>query len=139
MCTPAFAVTDQKSQRKQFSEVLLNLKGVHGSSSATRPSFIGLYVRLSRAERWQGLYLFRKPAREDFIEPKNVLDGDIRDAVLKLEKLGEKTKQRFAREHNYEMWFQEWNAMPQSTSGTEIVDEEDASLWCDPGVSEFGS
>jgi len=98
---------------------------------------MSLYVQLSRAERWEGLYLFRKPARGDFIEPKNVLDGDMRDAVLKLEKLGEETRQRFAREHNHETWFQEWDAMPESLSGTEIVDEEDASLWCDPEVSEI--
>ncbi len=51
LCTPAFAMTDQKSQGKQFSEVLLNLKGVHGSGTATRPSFMSLYVQLSRAER----------------------------------------------------------------------------------------
>ncbi|KAK6854926.1 hypothetical protein PG995_009114 [Apiospora arundinis] len=52
LCTPAFAVTDQKSQGKQFSQVLLNLKGVHASSgTTTRPSFMSLYVQLSRAER----------------------------------------------------------------------------------------
>ena len=51
LCTPAFAMTDQKSQGKQFSEVLLNLKGVHGSSTAVKPSFMSLYVQLSRAER----------------------------------------------------------------------------------------
>jgi hypothetical protein len=44
-------MTDQKSQGKQFSEVLVNLKGVHSSGTATRPSFISLYVQLSRAER----------------------------------------------------------------------------------------
>ncbi|KAK8120463.1 hypothetical protein PG999_004583 [Apiospora kogelbergensis] len=82
LCTPAFAVTDQKSQGKQFSQVLLNLKGVHASSgTTTRPSFMSLYVQLSRAERWDGLYLFRKPARSDFIEPRNVLDEDMWQAV----------------------------------------------------------
>ena len=73
LCTPAFAMTDQKSQGKQFAEVHLNLKGIYGSSAATKPSFMSLYVQLSRAERWEGLSLFRKPARADFIEPKNVL------------------------------------------------------------------
>jgi hypothetical protein len=42
LCTPAFAMTDQKSQGKQFSDVLVNLKGVHGSGTATRPSFMSL-------------------------------------------------------------------------------------------------
>ena len=49
LCTPAFAMTDQKSQGKQFSNVLVNLKGVHSSGTATRPSFMSLYVQLSRA------------------------------------------------------------------------------------------
>ncbi len=45
------------------------------------------YVQLARAERWEGLYLFRKLARSDFIEPKNMMDRDMTDAVLKLERL----------------------------------------------------
>ena len=130
LCTPAFAMTDQKSQGKQFPEVLLNLKGVHGSSTATKPSFMSLYVQLSRAEKWEGLYLFRKPARGDFIEPKNVLDRDMRDAVLKLERLGDETRRRFERDHRQEGWFQDWNAMPDSILASEFADEEDASLWC---------
>ena len=131
LCTPAFAMTDQKSQGKQFSEVLLNLKGVHGGSRATRPSFMSLYVQLSRAETWNGLYLFREPARGDFIEPKNVLDGSMRDAALKLERLGDETRRRFEQEHRYKVWFQYWNAMPESTPASEFASEEDASLWCD--------
>jgi hypothetical protein len=81
-------MTDQKSQGKQFSDVLVNHKGVHSSGTATRPSFMSLYVQLSRAKGWDGLHLFRKPARGDFIEPKNVLDKDMRDAILKLERRG---------------------------------------------------
>jgi hypothetical protein len=91
-------MTDQKNQGKQFSEVLLSLKGVHGSSAATRPNFMSLYVQLSRAERWEGLYLFREPARGDFIELKNALDSDMRQAVVRLEKLGDETRRRFERD-----------------------------------------
>ena len=131
LCTPVFAMTDQKSQGKQFSEVLLNLKGVYGSSTATRPSFMSLYVQLSRAERWEGLYLFRKPARSDFIEPKNVLDRAMREAVLKLERLGDETRQHFERDHRHERWFQDWNAISESTLATPVTDEEDTSLWCE--------
>ncbi|KAK4118192.1 hypothetical protein N657DRAFT_716165 [Parathielavia appendiculata] len=83
LCTPACAMTDQKSQGKQFSSVLVNLKGAHAGDTATRPRFMSLYVQLSRAGRWEGLHLFRKPERGDFIEPKNVLDKDMRDAILK--------------------------------------------------------
>jgi ATP-dependent DNA helicase PIF1 len=133
-CTPAFAMTDQKSQGKQFSEVLVNLKGVHGSSTATRPSFMSLYVQLSRAETWNGLYLFRKPARSDFIEPRNVLDSDMRDAVSKLESLGDKTRQRFEQDYNREAWFAVWQAMTESTESnphTQSVtaDQQDTSFW----------
>ncbi|KAL2186840.1 hypothetical protein L209DRAFT_771518 [Thermothelomyces heterothallicus CBS 203.75] len=82
------------SQGKQFSDVLLNLKGVYSSSTATRPSFMSLYG--------------------DFIEPKNVLDKDIREAVLRLEKLGDESRRRFERNHRHETWFQEWDAMAES-------------------------
>ncbi|KAL6406058.1 hypothetical protein AUP68_10619 [Ilyonectria robusta] len=139
LCTPAFAMTDQKSQGKQFSEVLLNLKGVHGGSTAKRPSFMSLYVQLSRAERWEGLYLFRRPARGDFIEPKNVLDGQMREAVYKLERLGDETRQRFERDHTHESWFQDWDAIPDSTSVTEVDEEDDTSLWCDSKDSKAQS
>jgi hypothetical protein len=130
-CTPAFAMTDQKSQGKQFSEVLVNLKGVHGSSTATRPSFMSLYVQLSRAETWNGLYLFRKPARSDFIEPRNVLDKDMRDAVSKLESLGDDTKQRFEQDYNSEAWFAAWKAMtePNTHPQNATADQEDNSSW----------
>ena len=139
LCTPAFAMTDQKSQGKQFSDVLVNLKGVHSSGTATRPSFMSLYVQLSRAQSWDGLHLFREPARGDFIEPKNVLDKDMRDAILELERRGEETRRRFEHDHRHESWFQEWDAMPESGQGGETDDVEDALLWRDPGVSEPGS
>ncbi len=126
-------------QGKQFSDVLVNLKGVHGSGTATRPSFMSLYVQLSRAESWEGLYLFRTPARGDFIEPKNVLAEDMRDAVLRLERLGDETRRRFEQGHRNEAWFQEWDAMPESAPAIEAADVEDAGLWSDNGVSELGS
>jgi ATP-dependent DNA helicase PIF1 len=132
-------MTDQKSQGKQFSDVLVNLKGVRGSGTATRPSFMSLYVQLSRAERWEGLYLFRRPERGDFIEPKNVLDNDMRDAILKLERRGEETRRRFELDHRHETWFQEWDAMAESAQATEAADKEDASRWCDREPFEAGS
>jgi hypothetical protein len=131
LCTSAFAMTDQKSQGKQFSDVLVNLKGVHSSGTATRPSFMSLYVQLSRAESWDGLHLFRTPARGDFIEPKNVLDKDMREAIVKLERRGDDTRRRFERDHRHMTWFQEWAAIPETAQATDAVDEEDASLWCD--------
>ena len=129
LCTPAFAMTDQKSQGKQFSEVLLNLKGVHGSSTATRPSFMSLYVQLSRAETWRGLHLFRKPARSDFIEPKNVLEADIRQAIYQVERLGHQTRQRFEHDYGQKPWFQAWDGMPEASLVDEAVGQVDTSLW----------
>jgi hypothetical protein len=137
LCTPAFAMTDQKSQGKQFSDVIVNLKGVHSSGTATRPSFMSLYVQLSRAESWDGLHLFRKPARGDFIEPKNVLDKEMREAIVKLERRGDETRRRFEQDHRNEPWFREWDAMAEAAQATEAADEkEDASLWCDTEVLE---
>ncbi|KAK8029501.1 hypothetical protein PG993_010792 [Apiospora rasikravindrae] len=79
-------MTEQKSQGKQFANVLLNLKGAHGcTGGAGRPSFMSLYVQLSRATRWEGLYLFQEPERADSIEPKNLLDSDKREVVARLE------------------------------------------------------
>ncbi len=83
-----------------------------------------------------GLYLFRKPARGDFIEPKNVLDEDIRDAVFKLERLGDATRAYFEREHRHKNWFQDWDSMPESMPATDTAEEEDGSLWCGSDVSE---
>jgi len=107
LCTLAFAMQDQKSQGNQFSEVFLNLKGVH-RIIPTRPSFIKSYVQLSRAKRWEGLYLFRTPARSDFMEPQNVLDSDMRDAVPKLKRLGDRTIQHFVQSHKQSTWFCDW-------------------------------
>jgi hypothetical protein len=115
LCTPAFAMTDQKSQRKQFEEVLLNLKGAScRTGKTTRPSFMSLYVQLSRATSWDGLYLFQEPERADFIEPKNVLDGDMREAVERLERRGEETRERFRREHGHKSWFTAWDAIEEA-------------------------
>ncbi|EAQ86879.1 hypothetical protein CHGG_08132 [Chaetomium globosum CBS 148.51] len=112
LCTPAFAMTDQKSQGKQFSDVLVNLKGVHSSGTATRPSFMSL----------------------DFIEPKDVLDKDMRNAIVKLEQRGKETRQRFEEDHKHESWLREWDAMPESGQGTETADEEDAPLWTETEI-----
>ncbi|KAK3358124.1 hypothetical protein B0T25DRAFT_590134 [Lasiosphaeria hispida] len=42
---PTFMMIDQKSQGKQFSQVLLNLKGIYGSSVTMKPSFMSLLER----------------------------------------------------------------------------------------------
>jgi len=86
---------------------------------------MSLYTQLSRAERWEGLHLFRKLARSNFIKPNNVLDRAIREVVLKLERLGDETRQYFERDHKHERWFQDWNAISESMLATTVTDEED--------------
>ena len=98
---------------------------------------MSLYVQLSRAERWDGLYVFRKPARDDFIEPKNVLDEDMREGVVRLERLGETTRRCFERDQRYQSWFQDRDAMPEAAPISSVRDE-DTSLWCDSEASEVG-
>jgi hypothetical protein len=48
---------------------------------------MSLYVQLSRAESWEGLHPFRKPARGDF------------------ERLGDETRRRFEQGYRNEAWF----------------------------------
>ena len=68
-----------------------------------------------------------------------MLDKDMRDAILKLERRAEETKRRFETDHRHESWFREWDAMPESGQGTETDDVEDAAPWRDTGVSELRS
>ncbi|KAK3298943.1 transcription factor/nuclear export subunit protein 2-domain-containing protein [Chaetomium fimeti] len=71
------------------------------------------------AGRWQGLYLFRKLARGDFIEPKNVLDKDMRDGILKLERRGEETRRQFEQDHRQaSSWFPAEIAKADANSDT---------------------
>jgi hypothetical protein len=48
-----------------------------------------------------------KPACGDFVEPKNVLDKDMGDAILKLERPGEESRPQFEQDHRHESWFQQ--------------------------------
>ncbi|KAK8106610.1 hypothetical protein PG999_009969 [Apiospora kogelbergensis] len=107
LCTPAFA----------FAEVLLNIKGApRGTATAPRPGFTSLYVQLSRATQWEGLYLFQEPERSDSIEPRNVLESNMKNAAARLERQGDETRERFWREHGQESWFAAWGAMELETA-----------------------
>ncbi|KAK3358123.1 hypothetical protein B0T25DRAFT_540990 [Lasiosphaeria hispida] len=93
-----------------------------------KPSFMSLYVQLSRVERWEGLYLFWKPGRADFIKLKNVLGRDMWEVILRLERVGEETWWCFEQDYRCESWFQDWDAMPESTGEGDSEDEEEALL-----------
>src|SRR5216117_1403100 len=63
-CTPAFVVTDYKSQGRSFTDLLLELRGKF--TTTTGPSkcdFMSLYVQLSRATRWEGIRLYNELRR----------------------------------------------------------------------------
>ncbi|KAK7928542.1 hypothetical protein PG985_005540 [Apiospora marii] len=109
LCTSAFAVTDRKSQGKQFAEVLLNLKGApprdrNGAAAQ-------LHEPLRAAVEGDA-----EPERSDFIEPRNVLDSDLKNAAARLERQGGETRERFWREHGQESWFAAWGAMELETT-----------------------
>ncbi|KAH9993885.1 hypothetical protein F4779DRAFT_222022 [Xylariaceae sp. FL0662B] len=123
---------------KQLSKVLPDLKGVHGSSATTRPSFMSICVQLSRAESWARIYLLREPARGDFIELKNVLDESLRDAVHRLGRLGGKIREPFEDDNRHELWLRERAATPESISTAKTIDK-DASLWTDSDDSDTES
>ena len=58
-------------------------------------------------------------------QAKNVLDEDMREAVLQLEKLGDETRQSFKQDYRHESWFQEWDAMVEASAATEAANEDD--------------
>ena len=62
----------------------------------------------------------------------------MREAVLRLEKLGDETRQSFERDYRHESWFQEWDAMVEASAATEAADEDDKSLWDDSEDIEMG-
>ena len=63
------------------------------------------------------------------LEYSNALDKDMRDAVSKLESLGDKTRQRFEQDYNGEAWFAVWKGMTEPNPQTAATDQEDISLW----------
>ena len=79
-----------------------------------------------------------EPARGDFIEPKNVLDEEMRAAVLRLERLGDETRQSFEQDHSSESWFQEWDAMMEADMLDNVADDDDTLLWDNSEDSELG-
>jgi hypothetical protein len=42
-----------------------------------------------------------------------MLDRDVRNVVLKLERMGKKIQRRFKRDHGHVSCFQNWDAMPE--------------------------
>ena len=64
----------------------------------------------------RGLYLVKEPERPDFIVSENILDRDMKNAVARLERQGDETKERFRREHRQESWFAAWDATEPETA-----------------------
>ena len=56
-----------------------------------------LVKRLVVLRQREWLHLCHKAVREGFIKPKNVLSSDMREAAVRLEKLGDETRRSFER------------------------------------------
>ncbi len=52
-----------------------------------------------------------------------MIDSGIKDAVAKLEKLGDETRRAFEAGHRHEAWFQKWQSMPESAPAAEAGDK----------------
>lgn len=89
----------------QFSEVLVNLWRSWWQHSNEAELYEPVHAVIKDREVGR-LYVFRKPARGDFIEPKNVLDEDMREGVVRLERLGDETRPCFERNFRHTSWFQ---------------------------------
>ena len=118
-CTPAFVVTDYKSQGRSFTDLLLELRGKF--TTTTGPSkcdFMSLYVQLSRATRWEGIRLYNELRRVDFIEPINQVDPRLRKGMEGLERLGKTTRQLIENTSvsggQGATWIRRWKAMTES-------------------------
>jgi PIF1-like helicase len=99
-CTPAFVMTDYKSQSRTFENLLLDLKGrMVTTSGPSKCDPISLYVQISRATTWEGFKIRSQLRRKDFIEPKNVIDEKLRKRILELEKLSRITMNAFRDDH----------------------------------------
>ena len=48
----------------------------------------------------------------------------MRQAVLRLEKLGDESRRRFERDQGQKSWFRDWDAMPESSPVAEVDDEK---------------
>ena len=55
----------------------------------------------------------------------------MRNAVLKLEMLGDEARRQFERGHWHRGWFRDWDAMPEHIQTPEDADDEDTTLWHD--------
>jgi hypothetical protein len=66
-CTPAFAITDYKSQGKSLEQVVL---GLYGRYRGDKCSFNSLYVQLSRCKTLNGVRLLRQLKQAEFLSIK---------------------------------------------------------------------
>ena len=83
-CTPAFAITDYKSQSQTFNRVCLDID--------TGTTFSSLYVGLSRCQTREGVSLLRPIPQTVWNKRPN---NNIKTGMMRLEKLSEKTIEKW--------------------------------------------
>jgi hypothetical protein len=85
-CTPAFAITDYKSQSQTFDKMCGDID--------SRSSFSHMYVDLSRGKTLEGMFLLRPiPEAVWNREPPD----NIKSGMLRLEELSKKTLEKWNR------------------------------------------
>jgi len=98
-CTPAFAITDYKSQGHDFNEIVAEIRGRQSFPDGTpkKCDFMTLYVVLSRCTTFEGLSFMSRIRETDFLG--NSVSETIKRGVERLEKLHLETTERFFETH----------------------------------------
>jgi len=113
-CVSAFAMTAHKAQGKTFDKILVDLSTV-GSHGKRNVGFESLYVQLSRATSWEGIFVNRPMDRQAFLNSK--LDPDMSEGLQKLDQLASATRRSFESlcdnhdDQRLRSWYQQWRTM----------------------------
>ncbi|KAF6786401.1 DNA repair and recombination protein, partial [Colletotrichum musicola] len=99
-CSPAFALTDFKSQGRTLEKTLLGLYGTKQGATSTQRSkcaAISMYVQLSRARRFEDIALIEPLNVADFLKER--MPDDQIDGIRRLNTLAEESIAGFEAAH----------------------------------------
>ena len=98
-CTPAFAITDYKSQGENFIQIVAELRGRRSLPDGMpgKCDFMTLYVVLSRCTTFEGLSFMSKIRETDFLN--NAVSETMKKGVERLEELHQRTEASFLHSH----------------------------------------
>ena len=82
-CSPAFAITDYRSQGRTFNEVILDFESAKKGGNNQHSTFTATYVALSRCRSIAGLSFLRAfPASSFFVKPDIRLEQEMGRLIL---------------------------------------------------------